>query len=161
MSDGFAPIKGWEKGVGNWRKRECVQSLHDVQFPYARNGLRPALYLELAVDRVDIPFHRTHRNHEPVRNFTIGVARDDQAQHLQLTFAQRFTRRICSRPRYSYSRGQHILVLRSAQQCQEVFSIVRGARLFTERTTAQLHQQLRYWWPFIYKEADVTFWFGK
>src|SRR5207244_3360984 len=58
--------------------------LHDVEFPCSGDGLRPALYLELAVDGVDIPFHGTHRNHEPVRNFTIGVARDDQAQYLQL-----------------------------------------------------------------------------
>ncbi len=61
--------------------------LHDVEFPCSGYGLRPALDLELAVDRVDIPFHRTHCNHQSVRNFTIGVARDDQPQHLQLAFA--------------------------------------------------------------------------
>ena len=42
------------------KERYPVALLHDVQFPCARNGLRPALYLELAVDRVDVPFHRTN-----------------------------------------------------------------------------------------------------
>src|SRR6266699_1505823 len=118
-------------------------SLHDIQFPGERNGLRPALHLELAVDRVDIPFYSTYGNYQSVRNFTIGVARDDQPQHLQLAFAQRFTERVHSRPGYSYSRVRHVLVMRSAQQCQEVFSIVRGAWLITWRTTAHLHQQMR------------------
>src|SRR2546425_3292463 len=97
--------------------------LHDIQFPCACNGLRSALYLKLAVERVDMPFHRTHLDEEPVRNFTIGVARDDQPQHLQLAFAQRSTERVRSRP--GYSRVRHALLMRSAQQRQEVFSIVR------------------------------------
>jgi hypothetical protein len=49
----------------------------------------------------------------------------------------------------------------SAQQRQEVFSIIRGAWLTSGRTTAHLHQQIRYWCPFIHKEADVALWFGK
>src|SRR6266487_4940155 len=129
---GFTPIKGWEKGwvflrskkEGEWQTAARGVStrvgLHDVEFPCARNGLRPALYLEFAVDRVDIPFHRAHRDHEPVRNLSIRAARDDQPQHLQLAFAQRFTERVHSRP--SYSRVRHVLVMRCAQQCQELFS---------------------------------------
>ena len=53
-------------------------TLHDIQFPCSGDSLRPALHLELAVDRVDIPFHRAHRDHEAVRNFSIGAARDNQ-----------------------------------------------------------------------------------
>ena len=87
---GLHPSKGGKRGrVFLLLLREVVGKkvkegypaglLHDVEFLCACNGLGSALYLELAVDRVDIPFYRAHRDHEPVCNFTIGVARDDQA----------------------------------------------------------------------------------
>src|SRR5207248_1095378 len=105
---GLHPSKGGKRGwvflrstiskwVGNNCKSESSRMLYDIQFPCACNGLRPALYLELAVDRVDIPLHGTHRNHQSVRNLSIGVARHNQPQHLQLAFAQRFTKRVHSR----------------------------------------------------------------
>ena len=135
--------------------------LYNVEFPCTRNGLRPALHLELAVDRVDIPFHRTQRDHKPVRNFTIGVARDDQTQHRQLAFAQRFAQRVNVGHRKSFSGTRHVLVMRSNQQCQEVFSIARGASLISGWTTAHLHQKMRYRRPLIHKEADVALRLGK
>src|SRR5437764_4810256 len=133
--------------------------LYDIQVPGVLQGLVPALYLELAVDRVDIPLHGTHRNHQSVRNLSIGVARHNQPQHLQLAFAQRFTKRVHSRNNGSLVR--HVLVMRSTKQCQEAFSIVRGAWLTTGRTMAHLHQQMRYWCSFIHKETDVALWFCK
>lgn len=103
----FASIKGWEKRVGfsappardAWERANEVllpgihaqTLLHDVEFPCFRDGLRPALHLELAVDRVDIPFHSTYGNNQLGSNLSIGVARDDEPQYLQLAFAQWFT----------------------------------------------------------------------
>ena len=51
--------------------------LHDVEFPGTDNGFRAAFHLKLAVDYIDIPFHCTYSNHQPLRDFTIGVACDD------------------------------------------------------------------------------------
>ncbi len=80
----------WETGARGVSSR----MLDDVEFPCACNGLRPALYLEFCVDRVHIPFHCAHRDHQPVRNLSIGAARDNQPQYLSLAFAQRFAERL-------------------------------------------------------------------
>src|SRR6266568_7673219 len=137
--DGEGSADEKREWVENRRKRGSTLTLHDVQFPGAHNGLRSALHLELAVDGVDIPFHRTQREDKPVGNLLIGAARDNQAQHRQFAFAERLAERVHSRPRYSYSRVRHVLVMRSAQQCQEVFSIACGARLIAPSACAHLH----------------------
>lgn len=71
---------GRKKAAGGKQVKEGYPAglLHDVEFPCSGNSFCSALYLELTIDCVDVPLHGTHSNHEPVRNFTIGVARNNQ-----------------------------------------------------------------------------------
>src|SRR6185437_8541812 len=106
---GIAPIEGWGTRVGIFceatlsgldirARARPTELLQEFEFPCPRDGLRPARYLQLAVDRVYIPFHGAQRDHEPVRDLSIRATCCDQPQDLYLARAQWFDQRVRTAP---------------------------------------------------------------
>ena len=66
-----------------------TRRLQEVTFTCANQRLSAALYVQLAIDVVDMAFDRADRDDERVSNCLVGMTIGNQAQHVTLTRTQR------------------------------------------------------------------------
>jgi hypothetical protein len=80
-----ASPEGWDRlRLGQLRS----VGLEEVKLTRARERLGAALYLELAVDVVDVALDRAERDNKRIGDHLIGMTLGDQAQDLELAVAQ-------------------------------------------------------------------------
>ncbi len=78
------PVSGVEK-----ERRKEEKGLEELMLMRSRKGLSAARDAELAIDIVDVCFHRADAHNHPVGNLLVRQPLGNQAEDLEFTLAQR------------------------------------------------------------------------